>query len=243
MRLSVILSITAVAGLVSVSQFGQMETTSAARAAVPTSATGHRSIHQVDMDGDGVKDRVVIVADKGFSFDTGTGHYTVRVRLSSTGRTVSRRLAMDGYLVGTGTRWSAWFGATNLDGRRGKEMLVGEGSGASSEDFYAITVRAGRLRLLTSPQFKGDRTWEVNSDAVDQSGYRCTSGGVQERGIGSLSASGHRWDVTRNTYVYRAHTWHRTAHFRRRVHTNGGQPKSTDHDGYFLCHGLPDIPL
>jgi hypothetical protein len=195
------------------------------------------------MDGDGVKDRVVIVADRGFSYDTGTGHYTVRVRLSSTGRTVSRRLAMDTYTAGIGKDWSAWFGATHLDGHRGKEILVGEGSGASSESFYALTVRAGRLRLLTSPQYKGDPTWEVNSDADDQSGYRCVSGGVQARGVGSLSASGRWWEVTRNTYSYRAERWHRTTHLDEHVHTNGGQPKSTDRYGYFLCHGLPKVQL
>jgi hypothetical protein len=243
MRLSLAISITTVVGLVAVSPFAEVGTTSVARAAVITPASQHRSVHLVDMDGDGTNDRVVIMADRGFSFDTGTGHYTVRVRLSSTGRTVSRQLAMDDYEGGTGKGWSAWFGATQLDGHRGKEILLGEGSGASSQSFYALTVRDGRLRVLTSPQFKGDRTWEVNSDAVDQSGYRCTAGGVQARGVGTLDASGRQWDVTRDTYAYGAHGWQRTAQFHRRFHTHGGQPKSTNHYGYFVCHGLPAIEL
>jgi len=75
----------------------------------------------------------------------------VRVRLSSTGQTESRQLAMNNYEGGAAKDWSAWFGATQLDGHRGKEILLGQGSGASSQSFYALTVRAGRLRLLTSP--------------------------------------------------------------------------------------------
>ena len=195
------------------------------------------------MDGDGTKDKVIIVTDRGFSIATGTGEYTVRVRMSSTGRTVSHRLTANAYDAWVGQRWTAWFGATQLNGHRGKEILLGEGSGASSESLYSLTVRAGHLRLLTAPSFKGDRTWLVNSDAEDQSGFRCTANGIQARGVGAIGARGRVWDVTRNTHSYRAGIWHRTAHFNKRYHTHGRQPKFTKHYGYFDCHGLPHVEL
>src|SRR3954471_16385493 len=98
-----------------------------AHAQATTSLAGHRWRHTVQVDGKGGRDAVVIIGGKDLtldSFNQGTGHISIRVHLANTRRTLSASRQVFGYLS-VRRPWTPWLGATNLDHRGGKELLLG----------------------------------------------------------------------------------------------------------------------
>jgi hypothetical protein len=207
---------------------------SAASAATPQL---RRWVEHADVDGDGTPDRIVITAGKDLRIDqsTGFGHYTIQVHLSSTGATVSKRLDADGYDNLPAKRWTPWFGAADIDHVGGQEILLGEQSGASSSQFYVLVYTRGRLRSLPGP---GGQTWDVNSDADESNGFRCTADGIEARGYGQVGPGFSHWVVDRDWYVWRNNRWRHTKHIERHVH-RASQPPGTRSFGGFQCAGLP----
>jgi hypothetical protein len=195
-----------------------------------------RWVHHVDLDGDGVADRVVITADRDLKIRNGmaTGHYTVRVMLSSTGGVVTRRLYTDGYDGNVHHPWTPWFGTADLDHVGGKEILLGASSGASSETLSVLVYTEGRLAALPAP---GGGDWLFNSDADVSNGYRCTSDGIETLFYSQTGRSFDHWIVGRDYYVWRDNRWLHTRRSRHHVHSKG-QPRGTSTFGQFKCHGL-----
>ncbi len=113
--------------------------------------SGCRVVARVDVNGDGRRDAVGI-ARRGSS-SAGNGAVVVRVR-TGTYRIVAARRPLD-YWYG-----SPWHGAASLDGRRGKELVVGHVAGAHTQFFWVLTMRAGRLVTLRAPG--GAPDWVVD---------------------------------------------------------------------------------
>jgi hypothetical protein len=198
-----------------------------------------RWVHHTDLDGDGVADRIVITADRDLKIRDGmaTGHYTVRVTLSSTGDVVERRLYADYYNGNYHRPWTPWFGAATLDHVGGKEIVLGASSGASSELLHVLVYTAGRLATLPAP---GGGGWNFNGDADVSNGYRCTADGIETRFYGQIGRSFDHWVVGRDYFVWRDNHWLRTRRARHHVRSES-EPSGTSTFGQFNCHGLPSI--
>jgi hypothetical protein len=208
-----------------------------------TSLAGHHWRHRVQVDGRSGPDTVVIIGGKDLELDStgfGTGHIVVRVNLSTGRRVVSSR-ELVGYLSVL-SPWTPWLGATDLDHRGGKELVVGFTTGAHSQFFTVLGFRAGRLRELRAP---ADLSWGANSSVGTGSfGWRCTSRGVESRSVFPGGGS-PTYRVVRNRYVWRTGHWVRTSHVARTVPADaqGNPPAYTDAYPRFICPGLPDNVL
>jgi hypothetical protein len=167
----------------------------------------------------------------------GRGHYTVRVTLTSTGHVVERRMQSLNYFTNLHGRWSPLFGASSLDGRAGKDLVLGFDSGASSSRFHVLRYIHGALHLMGTPPAGGP--WSGNADIEESSGYRCTAHGVQTRDYGIIGeGKSRRIVIDRAWFVRRDGAWHRT----KRVHEvrHGANPSPPKSDfGTFRCSGLP----
>jgi len=157
---------------------------------------------RVDVNGDGVRDRVAL-ARRGAD-GAGSGSVTVRVQVGP-GRVVSttRRTFF----------WSGglWQGAATLDGRPGRELVVGHAMGAHAEFFWVLTWRAGRLALLRAPG--GGADWGVDGAANDVLGWqRFTAAppGQVRHLEGERQADG-RMTGTVTTYRWTSGRWVREA--------------------------------
>lgn len=234
--------VTAVA--VGSTMLGAMPTSHAVTARTPraqaaTSLAGHRWRHRVQVDGRAGRDAVVIVGGKDLTLDSfglGLGHISVRVHLANGRRTVSSRQFL-GY-ISVRHPWTPWLGATNLDHRGGKELVLGSSTGAHSQFFTVLDYRAGRLRTLPAP---ARTSWGANSSfGTGSSGWRCTSTGVESRSVFPGGGS-PTYRIVRNRYVWRTRGWVRTSHFGETVPANaqGNPPVSTNQYPRFLCRGLP----
>ncbi len=209
------------------------------QARATTSLAGHHWRHRVQVDGRGGRDVVVLVGGKDLQLDelgNGVGHVGVRVRLSNGRGTVTARLFVTYFSVRT--PWTPWVGATDLDRRGGKELVLGFSTGAHAQLFTALTYRGGRLRELDSPP---GSSWVVNSSVgTGSSGWRCTRRGVESRSVtpGGGSAT---YDVQRDRYAWRSGRWVRTKHVATTVaaDADGNPPASTDDFPRFVCAGLP----
>lgn len=199
-------------------------------------------VHHTDVDGDGVTDRVTIVRgdDLHVSQGMGSGHYTVRVALSSGGH-VAKRLNASYYYSARQDPWTPWFGATQIDHHRGKELLLGYTSGAHAVVFHMLTYRSGRLRVLLPPSPHDDQGgWLINSSVgTGSQGWKCTDRGVMSRNLypnGKHTA----YVIDRASFVFNG-SWQRTAHVHRTVpaDANGQPPAYTDSYASFACRGLP----
>jgi hypothetical protein len=213
-----------------------------------TRLAGHKWHYHAQIDGKRGVDRIVIVGGKDLALNKygpgsgGSGHFTVHVRLAGTTRTVSSRQSLFGYISPL-KHWTPWFGATNLDHRSGKEILVGFTTGAHTQGFTALTYRDGRLSVLPAPGPGGSTGWEVNSSyGTGSEGWLCTSKGVEARSVYPTSSSHKHFRIVRNRSVYRSTRWVRTHHFARTVAANskGNPPGYTDGYARFACPGLPN---
>lgn len=204
-----------------------------------TSLAGHHWLHRVQVDGRAGRDAVVIIGGKDLTLDSfrmGIGHILVHVHLANTPRTLSSRQSLS--YVSVLSPWTPWLGATNLDHRGGKEILVGFTTGAHSQFFTVLNDRAGRLHALNAP---AGTSWGVNSSfGTGSSGWRCTSTGVESRSVfpGGGSAT---YRIVRNRYVWQTGRWVRTSHDAKTVPADaqGNPPAYTDSFPRFICPGLP----
>jgi hypothetical protein len=210
-----------------------------AQAQGDTSLSGRHWRHRVQVDGKAGRDAVVIIGGQDLtldSFDMGIGHISVHVHLANSQRTLSSRQSLS--YLSVLSPWTPWLGATNLDHRGGKEILVGFTTGAHSEFFTVLNDRAGRLRALKAP---AGTSWGVNSSfGTGSSGWRCTRTGVESRSVFPGGGS-PTYRIVRNRYVWRTSRWVRKSHV---VHTvaadaQGNPPAFTDDYPRFLCPGLP----
>ena len=200
-------------------------------------ALPHRWVHHVDVDGDGARDRVVLVRGDDISVDhrTGSGHFRVRVHLAS-GNVVSKRMSVSYYYDGTGDHWSPWFGATQIDHVDGRDLVVGSTSGAHTQVYNVVAYRPGKLVKVISPGSGPEDGWTVNSSAGTGSwGWRCTKQGMQSRLV-YPRGDGSRSTIDRARYLYDG-SWQRTKHVHYTV--DGGPPAYTNDYATFACNGLP----
>ena len=111
---------------------------------------GSRVRAHADVNGDGTRD-VVATAGRG----GGSGRVVVVRVKTGPGRILSVRRPAPYWPGGL------WHGVAGLDGRRGKEIVVGYTAGAHTLLFRALTWRAGALRTLGAPG--PGRAWAVDS--------------------------------------------------------------------------------
>ncbi len=107
---------------------------------------------RVDVNGDGLKD-VVGVARRG---ENGAPEGGVLVRVKTGAGQIASTRAGNEYWYGP-----VWQGTAALDGRKGKEIVVGFTVGAHGQSYRALTWRRGRLVTLDAPG-RG-RYWYVDS--------------------------------------------------------------------------------
>ena len=205
-----------------------------------TSLAGHHWRHKVQVDGTAGRDTVLITGGKDLTLDSfgmGTGHIRIRVELANSRRILTLRQFISYYSVRQ--PWTPWVGATDLDHRGGKEIVLGFSTGAHAQLFTSLTYRAGHLRRLRAP---GSSSWMINSSVgTGSSGWRCTTTGVQGRSVAPSATDPTTFRIQRNSYVQGAHGWVRTSHFVKTVDADaqGNPPASTDHYPTFDCPGLP----
>jgi hypothetical protein len=199
-----------------------------------------RRVYWADVNGDGTKDRIVIKGGHDLAITRypteGNGHYTVEVTLSGSHRIVRRRLDADAYTEGDQSRWTPYFGATNLGHGHEDDLVLGVATGAASETFAVLRARHGHLQTVKAPG-QGLGQWLVNSDGSQQNGYKCVAGGISERSV-FHGRNYRKWTVVRDHYIYRHGRWHHDHHYRTTT-VSGRQPHGTNRFGYFLCSGLP----
>jgi hypothetical protein len=154
---------------------------------------GCHVVARVDVDGDAQRDTVGIArrGEEGAE----RGAVLVRVRLAS-GRTLS-----------TTRRTEFWFGplwqgAAALDGRAGKELVVGRTTGAHAQIFQALAYRTGRLgkaqwlELLPAPG-KG-RYWYIDRAVWISAGWKKVAG--EPAGVIHKRIAMRRGDATRSPF-------------------------------------------
>jgi hypothetical protein len=219
----------------------------AAASSIPRSArhvrhlSGHTWRYQAQVDGSRAADRVVIVGGKDltvgrFQPDEGFGHFTVHVQLAGSAHAVSSRQFTT--YVSVRKPWTPWLGATDLDQRGGKEILVGFSTG-TLQSFRALSYRGGRLVRLSSPV---DSTWSVGEVSFnDYGGWVCTGGGVERRWVSPTSSSSKHYRIVHDRYAFRSGAWVRTRHSARTVPaTASGQPPA--YTARFVKFGCPGLP-
>jgi hypothetical protein len=200
-------------------------------------------VHHADVDGDGTADRVALVRgdDLKVKDGWGSGHFLVKVHLSSNGDTLTRRMRVDYYYGGSGDAWTPWFGAAQIDQRTGRDLVVGFTSGAHTQVFNVVALHADHLVTVAAPGDDGPQTgWTLNSSYGTGSwGYRCTDDGVMTRLV-YPNGKHTRFQIDRASYVL-DNGWQRTKHVHYEVDADGhgNPPAYTDDYPTFACQGLP----
>lgn len=208
-----------------------------------TRLAGHGWHYRAQVDGIGRADRITMTGghDLRTSKVGGTGHFLLRVHLAGSSNLLSSRQRVD-YYYSSRKPWTPWYGASDLDRRPGKELLVGFTSGAHTQIYTALTDRGGSLVKLKAPGNGKYSFWGVNSSyGTGSEGWKCTTAGVESRSV--YPNSRHtRFHIARDRYVFRAGSWVRTHRVARTVDADasGSPPKYTDHYASFDCPGLPD---
>lgn len=169
-----------------------------------TDPASQRVVKHTDVDGDGRTD-VVRVRD---------GDNRVRVIVNRAhGRTLRRTLAS-----GSEYEQPSWHGAANLNGRRGKELVVLTRYGAHSLFFTALTVRHGKLVVQRAPG--GEKRWYVDGAAWIAAGWKRSSDHGHLRMTSRVVTKNWdtgRWHGSAVKYRWAKHGWHR-------VHKHGLRP-------------------
>jgi hypothetical protein len=159
----------------------------------------------VDVTGDGVRDAIGVVR-RGAN-GSSDGAVIVRVETGS-GRIESTRRPTS-YWYGP-----VWQGVANLDGHRGKEIVVGNTMGAHTQLYLALTWRGGRLVRLGAPG--PGVTWVIDAAASVSYGWlrrpHDPIGTIVKRvavRTGDATQSPFRGKVT--TYHWARGDWHEVA--------------------------------
>lgn len=203
-----------VAAAVAVSGAPAMTASASAAPGVCSGVKSCKVVSRVDVDGDGRKDQVGLVQRSSYPQNA---TITVRVRTAK-GRTMkaSHRATWYG---------SAWHGAAKMDGRAGRELVVGSSAGAHARFFRVLTYRNGKLVTLKAPG--GARTWWVDSSYSMNGGwFRSTSKGkvymTSKSATRNWSARGH--DLRIYKYQWKNGSWKRVSSSR--------NPRATDKSAY-----------
>jgi hypothetical protein len=195
-----------------------------------------REVHYADVDGTGHADRITVRWVRFTRRSTGSGVARVTVRFAD-GQSASREFAVAAWTnFGTGKPAMPPFGTTQIDGVRGREVVIAtDNSPASFVAYTVITARHQRLRVLPAPVRTG---WFVGA-AVGPggSGFTChgatltalESGPGHEDGSGGI---GVRYRTVRTTFRWRHNRWH--ASMRRVTH---GHYEA----GQWNCAGLNEM--
>lgn len=123
--------------------------------------SGCRVMARADVNGDGSGD-VIGMARRGAD-GAADGAVIVRVK-TGPGRIASVRARIE-YWYG-----SLWQGVAHLDGRKGKEIVVGQSAGAHAQFYRALTWRQGDLVTLDAPG-KG-KYWYVDGAVWISAGWQ-----------------------------------------------------------------------
>jgi len=107
---------------------------------------------RADIDGDGSRD-VVAIARRG---GAGAPRGAVIVRVKVGPHRVESYRARTSYWYGR----KVWQGVADLDGRRGKEIVIGRTQGAHAQFYRSLTWFDGNLVMLNAPGKR--RTWYVD---------------------------------------------------------------------------------
>lgn len=185
--------------------------------AAPGVCSGVKSckvVARVDVDGDGRKDQVGLVQRTSYPQN---GTITVRVRTAK-GRTMKTSHKATWY-------GSAWHGAAKIDGRAGRELVVGSSAGAHAKFFRVVTYRSGKLVTLKAPG--GARTWWIDgSYSMNAGWFRSTSKGkvymTSKTAVRNWSSSGH--DLRTTKYQWKSNRWKRVSSTR--------NPRATNRSAY-----------
>jgi hypothetical protein len=109
-----------------------------------------RLVRHPDVDGDGHPDRVVLNYTQVSDAAIGQGRVTMRVDFrSGAAASVSRHVMF--WTRTLSQPRLPFVGATNLDGRPGRELLLGDDQGAANVFFHVFTARHHRLVALAPP--------------------------------------------------------------------------------------------
>lgn len=138
---------------------------------------GCKVVATADIDGDGRTDQVGILA-RDITKQSG-GTITVRVR-TATGKTLQT--------TGGDVSWyyQPFHGVADVDGRTGKEIVVGDLTGAHSFQWRVVTYRNGRLVTLAPPAGSGltrDSRWATDGSSSFHYGW---SRRVSDKGVVTL---------------------------------------------------------
>jgi hypothetical protein len=167
--------------------------------------TGVEGCHvraHTDVTGDGVADAVG-VAGRGDGADR-----RVIVRVRTEGTIVSERYRAP-YWLGP-----LWQGVAQLDGRPGKEIVVGQTLGAHAQLYRALTWRRGGPATLDAPGL--ERYWLIDSAYSFVAGWQVrdkdAAGTIRQRMAERVSSTGSRPFRGRiHTYQWRPGHWHKVS--------------------------------
>jgi hypothetical protein len=204
------------------------------------SLAGAQWHYRAQIDGRGGKDRITITAQPGFTLDNGWGMGQVLLHVDFAGGRGFAETWQDVSYYSVRKPWTPWLGATDLDRRGGKEILLGFSTGAHAQSFIAYAYRSdGELLTFRAPH--RSESWLVNSSyGTGTSGWKCTRQGVQARAV--TGGGGPTAKVRLISYAMgRNGEWRRTKRVVRtvKVDANGGLPASTATYAAFACPGLP----
>jgi hypothetical protein len=119
---------------------------------------------------------------------------------------LSRSVTVDSWYGAT-----PWFGATQLDGIRGVELVTGQFVGPHSQWFTVLAYRAGRLLVLPPPG--GDASpnggrWYVDISIVNNAGVTCGTMGTITVHTADITGKFRSYDLSEATYRWSTNTWH-----------------------------------
>jgi hypothetical protein len=175
--------------------------------AAPSYATGSvcgslprcHVVTRTDVDGDGRRD-VVAIARRGADGAV-DGSATVLVRTSPSHVASATR----------GTfQWVGplWLGAAHLDGRDGRELVLGSSAGVHTRYFRVLTWRHGTLVTLRAPG--GAPTWIVDSGNAGVMGWQRTAAdpvGLVRRRVAQTDPATARVTGRVTTYLWSGQGW------------------------------------
>lgn len=132
-----------------------------------------------DVDGDGPRDQVAVVGhpqDGDAGAPTWPDDAKPALRILAGGHILTYRVPLDGALYAPLVR-----GVAAVDGVPGDEVLVGNHDGAHGSSQTVVTLRAGHLVPLASPDsYTGERgavgSWGADSSIRSNLGWHCLSG-------------------------------------------------------------------
>ena len=203
-----LLTAAAALGALAVS-LGLATTASAVTTTVCTGIRGCRVVASGDIDGDGRADQVGIVSR---NVTSSSGTITVRVRT-----------ATNKIMQTTGSKVSFWYnrpyqGIAAIDGVPGKEIVVGDLTGAHAMQWRVVTYRKGRLVTLPPPPGSGltrSSRWATDGSYSFQLGWsrRVSAKGVvylkKKDALRNQSGRGHVGKTT--VYRWKSGNWVKTS--------------------------------